>query len=132
MFYLPDVKDVVHYNDQGGRVKHLIHGSVTSDPAPLGAATQSFARYHEGMNSVSLGDQPFPDRLSVDPASRHYDEALLGRNVGIKLNGVEYTNVEEYCISEGWIRTALGKTLDRRGKPLTITRKGLVEPFFKD
>lgn len=74
----------------------------------------------------------FPDRLSVDPASRHHDEALLSRNIGIRLNGVEFTNVEEYCISEGWIRTSFGKTLDRRGKPLTITRKGVVEPFFKD
>jgi hypothetical protein len=48
------------------------------------------------------------------------------------LNGVEYNNVEEYCISQGWIRTTIGNTLDRRGKPLTITRKGIVEPFFKD
>ncbi len=74
----------------------------------------------------------FPDRLSVDPTSRYYDEAILSRSVGIRLNGVEYTNVEEYCISEGWIRTAIGKTLDRRGRPLTITRKGVVEPFYKD
>lgn len=74
----------------------------------------------------------FPDRLSVDPNSRYHDEAILERQVGIRLNGIEYTNVEEYCISEGWIRTSLGKTLDRRGKPLTITRKGVVEPFFKD
>jgi len=74
----------------------------------------------------------FPDRLSVDPASRYFDEAILSRSVGIRLNGVEYTNVEEYCISEGWIRTAIGKTLDRRGRPLTITRKGVVEAFFKD
>lgn len=74
----------------------------------------------------------FPDRLSADPTSRHYDEAILSRSVGIRLNGVEYTNVEEYCISEGWIRTAIGKTLDRRGRPLTITRKGVVEAFYKD
>lgn len=74
----------------------------------------------------------FPDRLSVDPTSRYFDEAILSRSVGIRLNGVEYTNVEEYCISEGWIRTAIGKTLDRRGRPLTITRKGVVEAFFKD
>lgn len=74
----------------------------------------------------------FPDRLSVDPTNRHYDEAILSRSVGIRLNGVEYTNVEEYCISEGWIRTAIGKTLDRRGRPLTITRKGVVEAFYKD
>ena len=47
-------------------------------------------------------------------------------------NGTEYTNVEEYCISEGWIRTTIGKTLDRRGTPLTLIRKGVVEPFYKD
>lgn len=73
-----------------------------------------------------------PDRLSVDPASRYYDEKILSRDVGIRFNGVERTNVEEYCVSEGWIRTAVGKTLDRRGKPLTIQLKGEVEPFFKD
>jgi Protein of unknown function (DUF3297) len=73
-----------------------------------------------------------PDRLSVDPSSRYYDEKLLTRNVGIRFNGMERTNVEEYCISEGWIRATVGKTLDRRGKPLTITLKGAVEPFFKD
>lgn len=72
-----------------------------------------------------------PDRLCVDPASRHYDEKLLARNIGIRFNGVERTNVEEYCISEGWIRATIGKTLDRHGKPLTITLKGKVEPFFK-
>lgn len=73
-----------------------------------------------------------PDRLCVDPSSPHYDEALLARNIGIRLNGQERTNVEEYCISEGWIRVALGKTVDRRGKPLTIQLKGTVEPFFKE
>lgn len=74
----------------------------------------------------------FPDRLCVDPASRFHDAKLLERNIGIRFNGTERTNVEEYCISEGWIRVALGKTLDRRGKPLTVTYKGSVEPFFKD
>jgi hypothetical protein len=73
-----------------------------------------------------------PDRLCIDPDSRYYDEKLLGRNIGIRFNGVERTNVEEYCISEGWIRSTVGKSLDRRGKPLTITLKGQVEPFFKD
>jgi hypothetical protein len=72
-----------------------------------------------------------PDRLSNDPASRYYDEAPLARGIGIRFNGGERTNVEEYCVSEGWIRTALGKTLDRRGKPLTITHRGTVEPYFK-
>ncbi len=74
----------------------------------------------------------FPDRLSVDPQSPHHHATLLERSIGIRLNGVEYTNVEEYCISGGWIRVTIGKALDRRGKPLTIQRKGVVEPFFKD
>lgn len=74
----------------------------------------------------------FPDRLSVDPASRYHDAELLERAIGIRLDGVEYTNVEEYCISEGWIRVTLGKSVDRRGRPLTIQRKGKVEPFFKE
>jgi len=73
-----------------------------------------------------------PDRLSVDPSSKYYDEKILARNVGIRLNGVERNNVEEYCVSEGWIRSAVGRTLDRRGKPLTIMLRGKVEPFFKD
>ena len=73
-----------------------------------------------------------PDRLSTDPTSRYFDEALLERGVGIRFNGVERTNVEEYCVSEGWIRTALGKTLDRRGRPLTIMHKGKVEPYLRD
>ena len=72
-----------------------------------------------------------PDRLSVDPSSKYYDEKLLERNIGIRFNDVERTNVEEYCVSEGWIRASVGKTLDRRGKPLTVLLKGKVEPFFK-
>jgi hypothetical protein len=73
-----------------------------------------------------------PDRLCVDPSSRYYNEKLLARNIGIRINGVERTNVEEYCVSEGWIRVAIGKTVDRRGRPLTVQFKGTIEPFFKD
>lgn len=71
-----------------------------------------------------------PDRLSTNPKSPHYDEPLLTRGVGIMFNGKEKTNVEEYCVSEGWIKVAAGKSLDRKGNPLTITLKGKVEPFF--
>lgn len=77
-----------------------------------------------------MADNP-PDRLSVDPKSPYYDEAVLTRNVGIRFNGQEKTNVEEYCVSEGWIKVAVGKTLDRRGNPLTLTLKGVVEPYFR-
>jgi Protein of unknown function (DUF3297) len=73
-----------------------------------------------------------PDRLSTDPASPHYNEDILARDVGIRFNGTDKTNVEEYCVSEGWIRVAAGKTRDRKGNPLTIKLKGTVEPYFRD
>ena len=72
-----------------------------------------------------------PDRLSNNPTSPYHDPALLERGVGIRFNGVEKTNVEEYCISEGWIRVAVGATRDRKGHPLTIKLKGAVEPYFQ-
>lgn len=72
-----------------------------------------------------------PDRLSANPKSKFYDEALLTKGVGIRFNGVEKTNVEEYCVSEGWIRVAAGKSLDRFGNPMTMKLKGNVEPFLK-
>lgn len=73
-----------------------------------------------------------PDHLSSDPGSPYYDEAVLSRDVGIRFNGVEKTNVEEYCVSEGWIRVAVGKGKDRHGKPLTLKLTGQVEPYFRD
>jgi Protein of unknown function (DUF3297) len=72
-----------------------------------------------------------PDRLSTNPASPYYDEAVLARDVGIRFKGVEKTNVEEYCISEGWIRVAAGKAKDRFGNPLTIKLSGAVEAYFR-
>jgi hypothetical protein len=79
------------------------------------------------MNSEQL-----PDRLSINPKSPHYNEEILKRDVGIRFNGAEKTNVEEYCVSEGWIRVAVGKKFDRRGRPLTMKLSGVVEPYFKD
>ena len=73
-----------------------------------------------------------PDRLCASPKSPYYDEALLERGVGIRFNGAEKTNVEEYCVSEGWIRVAVGKTVDRHGDAMTIKLKGTVEPFIKE
>ncbi len=77
-----------------------------------------------------MSDTP-PDRLSVDPSSPHYNEAVLARDVGVRFNGVEKTNVEEYCVSEGWVRVAAGKAKDRHGKAITIKLKGNVEPYYK-
>ena len=78
-----------------------------------------------------MPDTP-PDRLSTDPDSPYYDEAILQKNIGIRFAGQEKTNVEEYGVSEGWIRVAAGKALDRKGKPLTIKLKGPVEAYFRD
>jgi hypothetical protein len=72
-----------------------------------------------------------PDRLSNNPKSPHYDAAVLERGVGIRFDGIEKTTVEEYCVSEGWIRVAVGKTADRRGNPLTIKLRGVVEPYYR-
>ncbi|HEV7157006.1 MAG TPA: DUF3297 family protein [Caulobacteraceae bacterium] len=72
-----------------------------------------------------------PDRLAADPESPFYDAALLARGVGVRFKGEEKTNVEEYCVSEGWVRLTVGQTTDRRGKPMTIRLRGVVEPYFK-
>jgi hypothetical protein len=72
-----------------------------------------------------------PDRLSTDPRSPHYVAALMERDIGIRFNDRERFDVEEYCISEGWVKVPAGKTLDRRGQPLLIKLKGRVEPFFR-
>jgi uncharacterized protein DUF3297 len=73
-----------------------------------------------------------PDRLSLDPRSPFHDAELLTRGVGIRFNGAERTNVEEYCISEGWIRVVAGKALDRRGQPMTMKMRGRVEPYLQE
>jgi hypothetical protein len=73
-----------------------------------------------------------PDRLCNDPASPYYNAVLLERGVGIRFNGKEKTNVEEYCVSEGWIRVTAGTAKDRYGNPLTIKLKGEVVPYLRD
>jgi hypothetical protein len=78
-----------------------------------------------------MSDQ-FPDRLSVDPNSPYYNAEILAREVGIRFKGVEKTNVEEYCVSEGWIRVQAGTAKDRYGRPLTIKLTGTVEPYYKE
>ncbi len=72
-----------------------------------------------------------PDRLSIDPRSPYHVAAVFEREVGIRLNGKERLDVEEYCISEGWVKVAAGKTLDRKGHPLLIKLKGKVEAFYR-
>jgi hypothetical protein len=78
----------------------------------------------------AMNDQ-LPDRLSTDPKSPYYNEAILARDVGIRFKGVEKTNVEEYCVSEGWVRVTAGNAKDRHGNPLTLKVHGPVEPYFR-
>lgn len=78
-----------------------------------------------------MSDTP-PDRLSVNPRSPHFDEAALARDVGVRFKGEERSNVEEYCVSEGWVRVALGLKVDRKGNPLTVKYAGPVEVWFKN
>lgn len=89
----------------------------TADTAPGPAATAA---------------PSLPDRLSTDPASPYFNAELLERGVGIRFKGVEKNNVEEYCVSEGWVRLSVGKALDRKGKPMTMKLQGKVEPYLRD
>ncbi len=72
-----------------------------------------------------------PDRLSIDPRSPHYVAAVFEREVGIRFNGVERNDVEEYCISEGWVKVPHGRTVDRKGNPVMLKLKGRVEAFYR-
>ena len=81
-------------------------------------------------SETPAADTP-PDRLCVDPASPWHDADLLQRGIGVRFKGVEKTNVEEYCVSEGWVRLAVGKTMDRHGKQMTVKLQGEVEPYFQ-
>jgi hypothetical protein len=76
--------------------------------------------------------EQLPDRLSTDPKSPYYDADVLARDVGIRFKGIEKTNVEEYCVSEGWVRVTAGAAKDRYGNQLTIKVHGPVEPYFRD
>lgn len=84
------------------------------------------------MNMNDTKSQPaLPDRLSGNPRSPHHDEAVFQHEIGIRINGKERFDVEEYCISEGWIKVPMAKALDRRGQPLLVTIKGTVESFYR-
>lgn len=72
-----------------------------------------------------------PDRLSVNPKSPYYNAELLQQGIGVLFKGVDKTNVEEYCVSEGWVRLSVGNTVDRKGNPMTIKLQGPVEPYIR-
>lgn len=83
-------------------------------------------------DSTDKPSDTLPDRLSVDPRSPFFNAEVLRRDVGIRFRGQEKTNVEEYCVSEGWIRVQAGNAKDRYGNPMTIKLTGKVEPYYKD
>lgn len=76
--------------------------------------------------------KPLPDRLSVDPSSPYYDAEVLAHDIGIRFKGVEKTNVEEYCVSESWVRVPAGSAKDRHGRALLIKLSGPVEPYYRE
>jgi len=81
--------------------------------------------------AMPMSDTP-PDRLATDPDSPFYDADVLARNVGVRFKGEDRTNVDEYCVSEGWVRLAVGNSRDRRGKQLTVKLSGPVEPYYRE
>ena len=94
---------------------------LSADASVLDAATDA---------QVAVIDTP-PDRLSNNPSSPHYDEAHLARGIGIRFKGVERTNVDEYCVSEGWVRLTVAGSKDRYGNPITVKQQGEVVPYFR-
>ncbi len=80
---------------------------------------------------TNLTPAPMPDRLSTDPKSPHHIAAVFERDIGIRLNGKDRSDVAEYCISEGWVKVPAGKAVDRKGNPMLIKLKGVVEAFYR-
>jgi Protein of unknown function (DUF3297) len=86
---------------------------------------------NQRMTEATTQRPALPDHLSIDPHSPHYASAVFEHEIGIRLNDKERFDVEEYCLSEGWVKVPANKTLDRKGKPLLIKIKGKVEAFYK-
>jgi hypothetical protein len=97
----------------------------------LSAKDASMTDEKEGSEARSTANETPPDRLSTNPASPFHNAELLERGVGVRFNGVERNNVEEYCVSEGWVRLAVGRTVDRHGNAMTVKYKGKVEPYLR-
>ena len=100
--------------------------SEESEPAPETVDAPAAAAV-----AITTTDVP-PDHLAINPKSPFFDADLLRRGIGIRFKGVVRTNIEEYCISEGWVRVQAGKSMDRKGQPLTIKLNGPVEAWFED
>ena len=123
--------DQMEFHQIPGRSRGQGGGTTRADRDP--GRTEERNR-GAAVNEETKDQSPnqLPDRLSVDPSSPYYNEDILARDVGIRFKGVEKTNVEEYCVSEGWVRVTAGNAKDRYGNPLTIKVHGPVEPYFRD
>jgi hypothetical protein len=109
----------------------MCRGFYLQTSTPLALETASQIRENCDMTDASTTRPALPDHLSIDPRSPHYLAAVFEHDIGIRFNDKERHDVEEYCLSEGWIKVPAGKTLDRKGKPLLIKLKGKVEAFYK-
>ena len=107
-------------------LSELTSATITLEPHAMSEDENSSPVAANGGSDVP------PDRLAINPASPWFNEDLLRRGVGIRFKDVVRTNVEEYCISEGWVRVQAGKTLDRKGQPLTLKLNGPVEAWYED
>jgi hypothetical protein len=101
-----------------------------SHPIAIAYNSALFFAQNLSMNDTTARPE-LPDRLSVQPRSPHYNAAVFEHDIGIRLNGKERFDVEEYCISEGWVKVPAGKAVDRRGQPLLMTMKGTVEAYYR-
>ena len=129
---VPVILVMTQVPQQGG----LCHPDAAAPDGPVslplaGPAATAITAPSSDADPLAAMSDTLPDRLSVDPSSPFHDEALLARGIGIRFKGEEKTNVEEYCISEGWVRLALGNRVDRKGKALTVKLQGPVEAFIK-
>ncbi|EZP83668.1 hypothetical protein BV97_00855 [Novosphingobium resinovorum] len=98
----------------------MTEDNTTPESAPVASGTPN------------TGSDVPPDHLAINPRSPFFDQDKLQRGVGIRFKGTVRTNVEEYSISEGWVRVQAGKTLDRKGNPLTVKLMGPVEAWYED
>lgn len=99
---------------------------TASDNTPASTVSETLA-----VDTPATAVPALPDRLAVDPRSQHHNAAVFAHDIGIRLNGKERFDVEEYCVSEGWVKVPAGRTRDRHGRPLMLTLKGTVEAFYK-
>src|SRR4029077_11456951 len=115
---------------QGGRAPRADRETGRAEERDRGTVMNEKSEAQSNAEVNAMSDQ-LPDRLSVDPNSPYYNEEVLARDVGIRFKGAEKTNVEEYCVSEGWVRVTAGNAKDRPGNPLTLKVHRPVEPYFR-